>query len=153
MLFVACCVASPVAVRAGTGKVPVEGALAASNVAPESGGEPLWIYFNATPLEDRDLVTLEIKLPQGVTLLEGQELRRSFREVAARTPLHLAVAVTVTDEAQKDVFATATLARTEGRIESRAFHVVLNAAPSVVDRGRPGTSAGGNGIIIYDAGP
>lgn len=138
---------------AGTGKAPVEGALSASNDRPTADGEPVWIYFSATPLEDRAQVTLEITLPYGMRELDGETLRRTFQNVSARTTLQLVVAATVADDKQKDILATAIMNEGAGSVARRAFLLQLNATPAIVNQGRPGTSADGKGLIIFDSAP
>jgi len=98
-------------------------------------------------------VTLEMTLPYGVNALDGEILRRTFQGVSARTTLQLVVAATVADDKQKDVLATAIMDEGAGGVARRAFHLRLNAGPPVAARGRPGTSADGKGLIIFDSGP
>ena len=104
----------------------MEGALAVSDARPSCEGGPVYVYFSATPLAEGERVTLEISLPDGVTALDGVELRRTFEHAAADTTLHLVAAVSVGDGSEKTITATATLGETDVDARRRTFRVLLN---------------------------
>jgi len=149
-LLLSCSYAAPS--HAGSGKVPVEGALAASDTEPRADGDEVFLYFNVTPLVDCERLTLEIGLPAGVETAESTSLSRSFNDVAAGATAGMTVAVRVRSPSEKLIIATATIADDADLVLSRSFALYLNREQPTASRGRPGTDADGAPLIIFDSG-
>lgn len=130
-----------------TGKVPLEGMLAANNQKP-APGEVIQVYFNVTTLRARDLLTLEIRLPAGLESFEPQELRRSFRDLAAGQTSTLTVPLKVVAAGEIELVATATELNTPAMTSQRSFVLFLNPARAS-ETGKIKINAKGEKEIVF----
>lgn len=135
----------------GTGKVPIEGALATNNLTPQPGDE-VFLYLNATPLEDTATLTLHVMLPEGMAALPGAVTRVAFTNVRADTTVTLAVPAFIATDGPLTVRASATLADSESLALSRAFVLTVNPGPPPESMARPGTSGTGEPLVVYPSG-
>jgi hypothetical protein len=113
-----------VAAAAATGKVPVEGALTASNLAPRPGAV-VFLYFNATPLDAPTDLKLDVTLPEGVELLGGGDLKKTVHIGKTGESAGMTLTIRVVTPGEKKIFANAALHPGGYFVESRAFSLIF----------------------------
>jgi hypothetical protein len=109
---------------AATGKIPVEGALTASNLTPKPGAV-VFLYFNVTPLVAPADLQLEVQLPKAFELLGGGDLKKTVHIGKAGESAGMTLAVRIVAPGEKQILATAALHQSADFVESRTFSLIF----------------------------
>lgn len=147
LLWTLAVMASGEGLATATGKIPLEGALSASQPSPAVGQVAL-LYFNATPLAAAPRLTLRVELPEGLGAAGGAS-EQSFSSVAPGQTVTLALPVRVLRPGPQEVRATVFLIRTESLQQSRVFVLTLSLAAPPPSQAKEGTDRKGHALILY----
>jgi hypothetical protein len=134
----------------GTGKVPIEGSLSASNSTPAANGYVV-LYLSATPLVSGP-VELRFILPKQVAPAGTASTTKRFPSVAALETVSFSLPVQVLTVDPVNIVASAGVGQGE-RLTNRPFLITLNPpAVPAASTGRDGQSSDGRPIVIYKSG-
>ena len=136
-----------------TGKIPIEGSLAANDLTPSVGGL-IYVYFNVTPLVAVPNLELRLRLSASLVPVAGaRSLVRSFGSVGPGQTVVLVTPVRIAETGDQTVTASAQLVDTRELALSRPFLLTLNPSPAPGPRAETGTNSKGEKLIIYGEDP